>query len=144
MKSDAGEIRPGRITDQNTDQNKEMETESPTRKVPVYAVTERFFGMLGMARRAGKTVFGTDPICTAMRGKNKPALVVIVSDASENTREKLIAKCAWYGVPCRVAEVGGEDLAHRLGRTGFAAAVAVTDPDLAREILNACKGREWG
>ena len=111
---------------------------------PVHEVNERFFGMLGMSRRAGKTVVGTELVCTGIAGKNKPALVIVSNSASENTKEKIIAKCGYYGVPFVLVALDGEELARRLGKSGFTATVAVTDPGLAREIANACtcKGRE--
>ena len=119
-------------------------TERSPEPAPVYAVNERFFGMLGMARRAGKTLIGTEPVLAGVRAKNKPALVVISSFASENTKKKIIAKCDHYGVPFVVVDVDGEELGRRLGKTGFVAASAVLDPALAKEIANACtcKGRK--
>ncbi len=105
-------------------------------------VTERFFGMLGLCRRAGKTVLGTEMICKQMREKKKPVLVLIASDVSENTRSKLISKSTFYGIPYIWINVGGEELAERLGKTGFLAAAAVTDCRFANEITNACKRRE--
>ena len=109
-----------------------------------YGVNERFFGMLGMSRRAGKTVIGTDAVLAGLRGKNKPALVLLSSSASENTRKMIVAKCGFYGVPCAVVDVGGEELARRMGKTGFTAVLAVLGPGLAKEIANACtcKGEE--
>lgn len=114
------------------------------REDAVYEVNERFFGMLGMSRRAGKTVVGAELVLTKMRGKNKPSLVVVAFSASENTKTRMIAKCGYYGVPCVVVAVDGEELSRRLGKTGFTAVVAVLDPGLAWEIANACtcKGRE--
>ena len=108
----------------------------------VASVTERFFGMLGLCRRAGKTVLGTEMICKQMREKKKPVLVLIASDVSENTRSKLISKSTFYSIPYRQINVGGEELAGRLGKTGFLAAAAVTDSRFADEIGNACKRRE--
>ena len=110
----------------------------------VHGVNERFFGMLGMCRRAGKTVIGTESVLAGLRAKNKPSLVLVSSFASENTKEKIVAKCAFYGVPCVVVELDGEELSRRIGKTGFTATVAVADPGLAKEIALACtcKGRE--
>ena len=105
-------------------------------------VTERFFGMLGLCRRAGKTVLGTEMICKQMREKKKPVLVLIASDVSENTRSKLISKSIFYSIPYIQISVGGEDLADRLGKTGFLAAAAITDQRFADEIANSCKRRE--
>ncbi len=113
-------------------------------KTPVHEVNERFFGMLGMSRRAGKTVVGTELVCREIAGKRKPDLVVISSFASENTKEKIIAKCGHYGVSFVLVALDGEELSRRLGKTGFTGTVAITDPGLAKEIANACtcKGRE--
>ena len=110
----------------------------------VFEVNERFFGMAGMSRRAGKTVFGADLISEKMRGKNKPALVVVSSFASENTKQRMKAKCGFYGVPCVVVAVDGEELSRRMGKSGSTAVFAVTDAALAKEIRKACtcKGRE--
>ena len=82
----------------------------------VHEVNERFFGMLGMSRRAGKTVVGADLVCRAMQGKNKPALVVVSSFASENTKKRMIAKCDYYGVPCVLVALECWELAQRLGK----------------------------
>ena len=108
----------------------------------IASVTERFFGMLGLCRRAGKTVLGTEMICKQMREKKKPVLVLIASDISENTRSKLISKSIFYTIPYIQISVSGGELAARLGKTGFLAAAAVMDHRFADEITNACKRRE--
>ena len=110
----------------------------------VCEVNERFFGMLGMARRAGKTVIGADQVCAALQGKRKPALVVVSSSASENTKHRMIAKCGYYGVPLVTVAVGGDELARRMGKTFVTAVLAVADPALATEIRKSCTciGRE--
>jgi ribosomal protein L7Ae-like RNA K-turn-binding protein len=119
-----------------------MSLAAMTNKPDIYIVSERFFGMLGMCRRAGKTVLGTEMICSQMREKRKPVLVLISSGASENTLKRLIDKSNFYGIPYLVVDVDGELLAARLGKTGFLAAVAVSDSGFASEIRNACKRRE--
>ena len=105
-------------------------------------VTERFFGMLGLCRRAGKTVLGTEMICKQMREKRKPVLVLIASDVSENTMTKLIGKSIFYGIPYLIPDVGGEQLAERLNTSYFLAAVAILDSGFAVELRNSCKRRE--
>ena len=118
-----------------------MKEEMPDIHAPV-EVNERFFGMLGLCRRAGKTVLGTEMICMQMREKRKPVLVLVAADVSENTRSKLTRKSIFYGIPAIWVNVGGEALADRLGKTGFLAAVAIMDRRFADEIGNACKRRE--
>ncbi len=101
-------------------------------------VTERFFGMLGMARRAGKTVHGTDMICERMRARSKPVLVIASHEASERTRLRLQYKCEFYNVPFLVAEVTAQRLGQLCG-CSVVAAVAVTDAGLAQELQRECK-----
>ncbi len=105
----------------------------------VMAVTERFIGMLGLARRAGKTVQGTDMICERMRAKKKPVLVLVAHDASPATQERLVKKCVFYNIPCLVVALTTEALGHLLGKTGALAAVAVLDEGFARELTAECK-----
>ena len=105
----------------------------------VKTVTERFYGMLGLARRAGKTVPGTEMICTQMREKKKPVLVLLSCKASVATQDRLHRKCAYYRVPLIRIEVSTEELAHRMGYSGETAAVAVTDEGFAHELTAECK-----
>ncbi len=107
---------------------------------PAYkTVSERFFGMLGLARRAGKTVLGTDMICERMRAKSKPVLVLASREASDATRARLMHKCDFYSIPYCVVDVSTEKLGNICGCSGLAAAVAVTDAGFAEQLLMECK-----
>ena len=103
-----------------------------------YHVDQRFFGMLGLCRRAGKTVLGTELICTQMRAKSKPVLVFVSDEASGNTKAKLLHKSAYYGIPCYVIDADGARLAASLGKSGVLAAAAVTDRNFAAALRQAC------
>jgi ribosomal protein L7Ae-like RNA K-turn-binding protein len=104
-----------------------------------HTVTERFFGMLGLAKRAGKTVLGTDMICEKMRAKKKPVLVLASREASEATRARLQQKCNFYNIPYCEVDVSTEKLGSICGCSGLAAAVAVTDAGFAEQLLLECK-----
>ncbi len=96
----------------------------------------RVMNGLGLCRKAGALICGTDMICTAMRdAKGKgPLLVLEASDTSEGTHKKITDKCSFYGVrSVRLAE-SCEELARAVGKTGGLAAVAVTDENLAKLI----------
>ncbi|MCL2521363.1 MAG: ribosomal L7Ae/L30e/S12e/Gadd45 family protein [Erysipelotrichales bacterium] len=60
-------------------------------------------GLIGLTRRAGKLVVGTDNVLDYVR-KNKVFLVLILNDASENTKKKLLDKCVFYGVESKEIE----------------------------------------
>ena len=104
-----------------------------------HAVTERFYRMLGLARRAGKTVLGTSVICEQMRAKKKLVLILVSSFASEGTRRRLFRKSSFYNIPCLTVESPCDVLGHLMGVPGTLAAVAVTDPGFARELSLECK-----
>ncbi len=103
------------------------------------AVSERFIGMLGLARRAGKTVLGTDMICEKMRAKVKPVLVLVSHTASDATRARLQKKCVFYNIPCLLVDISTEELGRLMGKPGALAATAVTDPGFACELTKECK-----
>ncbi len=104
-----------------------------------HAVSKRFIGMLGLARRAGKTVLGTDMICEKMRAKRKPVLVLVSHTASDATRERLTKKCVFYNIPYHLVEISTEELGRLMGKSGAIAAVALIDEGFARELIAECK-----
>ena len=95
---------------------------------------------LGLARKAGALVCGTPMIITALRSAKKPMLVVSANDISEGTRKKLSDKCAYYETPLATVAVSGEVLAEAVGKSGFLAAVAVTDENLAKLVNKGLAG----
>ena len=86
---------------------------------------QRISGMLGFARRAGKTVIGTEMICRMMPKKGCIKLVVISAGASDSTKKKLTVKSDFYRIPWVIAEIDTESLASLIGKSGAVAAVAV-------------------
>ena len=98
--------------------------------------TKRIKGMLGFARRAGKTVIGTELICRAMPDKSLK-LVVLSATASAATKKKLTVKSEFYGIPLVESDIDTESLGALLGKRGAVAAVAVTDSAFGDEIIKA-------
>ena len=102
---------------------------------------DRFLGLLGLAKRAGRTVTGAPLIFTAMKSKRPPCLVLVASDASDGARKKLRTKCEYYNVPLLYTTYTKEALAHAVGNSGEVAAVALTDRGLAGELLKPSMGQ---
>ena len=94
---------------------------------------QKLCGMIGLARRAGKTVIGTDIVCRAMP-KGQIRLVLISATASAPTKKKLSVKSDFYGIKWLEAEIDTDRLGNILGKSGAVAAVAITDPNFAEEI----------
>ena len=95
---------------------------------------QRLRGLLGFAMRAGKVVIGTDAVCTAMRTKNPPKIVVVASDVSENTLKKISTKCEFYKIKSVQLNIGADELGDLLGKTSSPAAVGITDDGFAEQI----------
>ncbi|MBQ9781083.1 MAG: ribosomal L7Ae/L30e/S12e/Gadd45 family protein [Clostridia bacterium] len=92
-----------------------------------FAETERrLLSTLGLCRRAGGLVFGTPMVCEAMRGGKGVLAVLEASDTSDNTHDKLLSKCAYYGVPHYRISATTEALGRAIGKTGAVAAVGIT------------------
>ena len=95
---------------------------------------ERLLGLAGLARRAGRVIFGTPMVCDAMREKKTVCLVLEASDSSANTHKRITDRCAFYGVSHRRIDVQMGELAHALGKDGDVAVVAITDQGLAKAM----------
>ena len=94
---------------------------------------QKLCGMIGLARRAGKTVIGTDLVCRAMP-KGQVRLVLISASASAPTKKKLSVKSDFYGIKWIEAEIDTERLGAILGKSGTVATVAIVDNGFAEEI----------
>lgn len=87
--------------------------------------------LLGLAARARGVVCGEGAVSDSIRN-GRARLVIISSDASQNTKKKLCDKCGYYGVS--IAELGDRyTLGACVGRS-FAVSAAVTNAELAKAI----------
>ena len=96
---------------------------------------DRFLGLCGLCRRAGRIVLGAPLIFYALREKTPPSLVLLAADASAGSEKKLRTKCEFYRVPLLKTPYTKEVLAHAVGKDAPLAAIAVMDAGLARELL---------
>ncbi len=94
-------------------------------------MTPKAAQLLGLAMRARKIVSGEGLVITAVRN-GQARLVLLASDASDNTAKKVKDKCSYYGVSC-VTTGDRHSLGHAIGKDGRVT-VAVTDGKLAESI----------
>lgn len=92
---------------------------------------DKALSLIGLACRAGRTKTGEFQVMEAIR-KKTAALVIIASDASENTKKAASDKCGFYGIPVLVY-ADKESLGKFTGK-GYAALAAVTDAGFAAKI----------
>lgn len=100
--------------------------------------------LIGFAQKAGKLVWGTDRICDEIRrhgvpeeeGKGGHGIVVISSDASDNTVKRIKNACGYYNVAYKQTLITSAELGEKTGH-GDLAAVAVFDRDFRVGLCSA-------
>lgn len=93
---------------------------------------DKQLNLLGMAVRAGRLITGEELTVKAIQ-RNEAKLVVVASDASDNTREKLTNKCKYYNVPLDIAFTA-DDISAAIGKSR--SICAFTDKGFAKSYLN--------
>lgn len=88
--------------------------------------------LISLATKAGKTASGE--VATEKEVKTGLAeLVIVATDASENTKKKFRNMCDFYEVPiCFYSDK--DTLGHAMGKE-FRASLAITDPGFAKGIV---------
>lgn len=96
-----------------------------------------FTRLLGLAMRAGKLAPGEGRAEESVRSK-KGKLLILASDASDNTRKRFQDKCVYYSIPL-VMPMNRYELGACLGRE-FAVSIAVEDDGFAKRLLELSAG----
>lgn len=91
----------------------------------------KLFGLIGLAKRAGRLVCGENASKDAVRF-GKARLVIIARDTSENTSKNITDSCKYYDVPYYF--YGTKDsLGHAVGND-FNAVLCITDVGFAKSM----------
>ena len=64
-------------------------------------VLQKALSALGLCKKAGGAVYGTEIVCDEMRKTQNLLLVIAPEDNSENTKKKLADKCGFYRIALR-------------------------------------------
>lgn len=97
---------------------------------------ERALGMIGLAKRAGKLIVGSDAVISSVASRKKPYVVLVPSDASDRTKKQLADKCSFYGVQCIELPCDRETLARFVGKKeSQISAAAVCERGMAEKII---------
>jgi len=95
-------------------------------------MNDRILSLLGLAARGRNLVSGEFSTEKAVK-EGKAALVIVSSEASDNTKKMFTNMCSFYDTPiCFYGEK--EALGHAIGKE-MRASVAVTDAGLAASII---------
>ena len=103
-----------------------------TNKPAVAATDKQVFSLLGLCARQGAVKSGEFSADQAIK-EGKARLVIVATDASDNTKKAFKNACEYYKVPIRIFAAKTE-LGHCIGRE-FRASAAVTNEGLAKKIL---------
>lgn len=95
-------------------------------------LTDKVLSMLGLCARARKLVSGEFSTEKAVK-TGKAWLVIVASDASDNTKKLFQNKCEFYEVPCFIYS-DKQNLGHSIGNE-MRASLAVTDENFASELI---------
>ena len=91
----------------------------------------KLFGMLGLAKRAGKVSTGAF-VCDKMIKSGRARLVILAGDASQNTKKSVRDSCRYYKI--KLIEISDmAALGHATGG-GDRAVVSVNDNNFAKAI----------
>ena len=82
-------------------------------------------GVIGLAARARGIVIGTNQVLEAIRGR-KAKLVLVASDASDNTKKTLKDKSSYYSTRLEVIDITTDELGKAVGHRNTAS-IAFTD-----------------
>ena len=100
---------------------------------------DKVLSLIGLAMKAGRCASG-EMMTESETKSGRAHLVIIASDASENTKKKFRDMCKFYKVP--ICIYGDKDtLGHAMGKE-FRASLAILDEGFADGILKELKNRE--
>ncbi len=94
--------------------------------------TNKILSMLSIATKSGNVVSGEFATEKAVKS-GSGYLVIVSTQASDNTKKKFHNMCEYYSVPI-YDYAGKEELGHCIGKE-FRASLAVTDQGLAKAIV---------
>lgn len=99
-------------------------------------INNKVYGLLGLATKAGKIVFGTES-CLDMIAKKKVKLIIVAEDSSERTINNFKEKCVQNNIDFYVFGKK-EDISRAIGKTNKTV-IGIKDKNLAgaiQKILN--------
>mgnify|MGYP002748643039 FL=1 len=102
-------------------------------------IDNKIYGLLGLARRAGKISFGTESAKDTIE-KHKAKLVIVAKDCSDRTKKNFELACKNDDIPVRVFGTI-EDLSKSIGQNNKAV-IVIKDENFAKELLKKIDGGE--
>ncbi len=105
---------------------------------------KKFTGLLGIAKKAGRVIAGTNLTAEAVRSGSPakcPTAVFLAYDASENTKKRITNCCTFYEVPFYETEINTADMGNAIGKSGSISVVGITDRGFADALVKLIRGK---
>ena len=97
----------------------------------------KIISLLGIAKKAGKTVSGTDMTVESVRKKKGlVCLILLANDASANTVKRITNTTQYYSIPLVRMSIGKSELAKIIGSVSEVSVIGITDIGFANAMQN--------
>ena len=96
---------------------------------------DKFLSAIGLAKRAGAAVFGTEMVRNSAKS-SKAKLIIVASDVSENTRKEIADTATYYKTECIFSHYTMAELSKAAGLLRNTSSVAITDLNMTVLIKN--------
>ncbi len=99
---------------------------------------KKIISLLGIAKKAGKTVSGTDMTVQSIRKKASSVKVILLAcDASANTVKRISNTASYYSVPIIRLSLGKDELGGYVNGGAELSVVGITDSGFAEAMKKA-------
>lgn len=102
-------------------------------------INNKIYGLIGLARRAGKISFGTESSIDTIE-RRKAKLVIVAQDASDRTKKNFKILCERENVKIRIYGTIDE-LSKSIGQNNKAV-IVIKDENFSNEIVKKIDGGE--
>lgn len=100
---------------------------------------KKICGLLGLATKAGKIVFGSEA-CKSAIEKKKIKMLIVAENASENTKSNFKQICKKYNIPIyEILQI--EEISNTIGKNNKAI-IGISDINFSKEISKIINGGE--
>lgn len=99
---------------------------------------KKLAGTVGIAKKAGKAILGTELVTGGIRSgspKKCAVRVFLAQNAAANTVKRVKNCCDYYEVPYSFLSLTTEELARAVGKEGPLACIGILDAGLSEAIL---------
>lgn len=93
----------------------------------------KFLSMLGLSRRAGAVIIGTDLVTKSLPSKNVK-VVFYSADSSANTKKRITDKCSFYGVNCVEIDTPSDKIGKALGKEASVCVLGITNDSFSNQL----------